>query len=138
MRQNFHKSLYLPFQKGFKSLKMLRSWSWTKNGIQSCSLHQLKWNLLHKNNNDMKIITLSIRGISFQFRLAMKSFVLTRSAHLIGVSVLFLIQVPKHELIYVCFLNIDWSYLYKIKTVKVTAFNSHLGLIPRVVSLEFF
>ena len=132
-----HTVLTLPkrLQKSKNPFWSLRS---TKNGIQSCSLHQLKWNLLHKNNNDVRTITLSIRGISFQFRLAMKSFFVTQSARFICVSVLFPIQITKHELIYVCFLNFDCTYLYKIKTAKERDFVSRIALIPRVVSQIIF
>ena len=59
----------------------------TQHGIQSCSLHKLKENLLHKNNIDTRIITLLNRGmISFRFRLAMRSFFIyiyyARSQHI--------------------------------------------------------
>ena len=98
----------------------------------------MKWNLPHTNNNDVRTTTLSIRGISFQFRLAMKSFFVTQSARFICVSVLFPIQITKHELIYVCFLNFDCTYLYKIKTVKERDFVSRIALIPKVVSQIIF
>ena len=140
MKKKLSEHTVLTFPKGLQKSKnpfwSLRS---TKNGIhQSFSLHQLKWNLLHKNNNDVRAITLSIRGISFQFRLAMKSFFVTQSARFICVSVLFPIQVTKHELIYVCFLNFDCTYLYKKKMVKERDFVSHIALIPKVVSQIIF
>ena len=72
----------------------------------------------------MRIITLSNRGISFQFRLPMKSFFCnTQSARVICVSVLFTIQVTKHESAK-CFgfLTIEYTYLYKKKKMKVRDF----------------
>ena len=71
----------------------------------------------------MRIITLSNRGIIFQFRLAMKSY-------FVCVSVLFAIQVTKHDLIYLCFRIINCTYLYK--KIKVREFISHIvDAIPR-------
>jgi len=125
-----------------KALKVPKSFpnlTSTQNGIQSCCLHQLKWNLLLKNNKDMRIITLSNHGISFQFRLVMKSFFCnTLSARFICVSVSFEIQVIKHELIYVCFLNIDCTYLHEREKMKVREFTSHISLFPKVISLKLF
>ena len=65
---------YLSKKTSIKFRKSSPNLSSTQNGIQSCSLPQLKGNLVHKNNNDTTNITLSNRGVSFQFRLAMKSF----------------------------------------------------------------
>ena len=66
-------------------------------------------------------------------------FLLTQSAPFICVSVLFLIQVTKQELIYVCFLNIDCTYLYKLdKDGEDYSFYFHLGLIPAVSHLKLF
>ena len=87
----------------------------------------------------MRIITLSNRGISFQFRLVMKSFFCnTLSARFICVSVSFEIQVIKHELIYVCFLNIDCTYLHEKEKMKIREFTSHIRLFPKVISLKLF
>ena len=96
----------------------------TQHGIQSCSLHQLKENLLHKNNIDTRIITLSNRGISFRFRLArMRSFfyiLRTQSAHFISLVFQFYSQSKSQNTswVYVCFPNIDCTYRYQNQKMK--------------------
>ena len=96
--------------KNFKALKVQKRFpnlSSTQNEIQRFSVHQLKWNLCVKHNDDMRIITLSNRGISFQFRLPVKSFFVTNSRHVSFVFQFYSqFKSQKHELaIYMCQLS---------------------------------
>ena len=88
----------------------------------------------------MRIIALSNRGISFQFRLPKKSFFCnTQSARFICVSVLFTIEVTKHELT-TCFshLTIQYTYLFKKEKMKMREFIPYRSPISRLSTLDIF
>ena len=102
----------------------------------------ISWNeiALPKNKNDMRTITVSNRGISFQFPLVTKSVFVTHGQH---VSFASAIQVTKHprntELVYIRFLNIDCTYSYKIEMkIRESISDILVNLIPKVISLKLF
>ena len=137
----FSNRLYLPFQKGLKVQQRFRNLSSTQNEIQSFSLHQLKWNLRHKHNDDMRIITLSNRGISFQFWLRVRSFFVTHSRHFSFVFQFYsqFNRVAKQELA-TCFsyVTLEYIYLYKKEKMKGRKFIPHRSPISRLSTINKF